>query len=62
MSKTKNLAQVFHFDLYGKRQEKYDFLKSKSLKDIEWNELENRDPEYFLVPKDFELEGIFNRL
>ncbi len=33
--KSKNeLGQVFHYDLYGKRQEKYDFLNENSLKTI----------------------------
>ena len=26
MERNNNLAKVFHFDLYGKRNEKYDFL------------------------------------
>jgi len=51
----KKLAEVFHFDLYGKRQDKYDFLNEKSLSSIDWNELENREPDYFFVPKDWEV-------
>lgn len=53
MSKNKQLAQVHHFDLYGKRQEKYDFLNYNSIKDIEWDILENKKPEYFFIKKDF---------
>jgi len=52
MSKDK-LAQVFHFDLYGKREDKYNFLNDNDLKDIEWNELEVEEPNYFFVKKDF---------
>ncbi len=36
MSKEK-LARVFHFDLYGKREDKYDFLSNNSISTIAWN-------------------------
>ncbi len=49
----KKLAQVLHFDLYGKREEKYDFLTENSLKSIDWNELDPDEPYYFLVNKNF---------
>ncbi|MCX6146019.1 MAG: hypothetical protein NTW25_02040 [Candidatus Kapabacteria bacterium] len=48
-----NLAQVFHFDLYGKRENKYTFLKENSLKNIKWNDLNYSAPNYFFVKKDF---------
>jgi predicted helicase len=52
--KNKNLAQVFHFDLYGKREDKYDFLDENSLQSIAWNSLEPNEPNFFLVEKDFD--------
>jgi len=52
----KKLAKVYHYDLYGKRDEKYKFLDEKSVNNIEWNELEYKEPYYFFVPKDFEDE------
>ena len=52
-NKEKNLAQVYHFDVYGKRDDKYEFLSENSLDTIEWNELENKEPSFFFVPKDF---------
>jgi len=55
--KSKNKAQIFHFDLYGKREEKYNFLNDNSLKSINWNELQPEAPNYFLVNKDFEAMG-----
>ncbi len=51
--KQKPLATVYHYDVYGKRDEKYDFLTDNSIDSIEWTELENRDPQFFFVPKDF---------
>ena len=58
MNNNKKLAQVFHFDLYGKRQVKYDFLNENSLKSIPWTEIEfsENDENYFFVPKDFALK------
>jgi len=57
----KKLAQIYHFDLYGKRQEKYDFLDENSINSIEWNELENRKPEFFFVPKDWEVADKYEK-
>ncbi len=51
--KNKTQTQIFHFDLYGKREEKYNFLNDNNLKSIEWNELKPQAPNYFLVNKDF---------
>ena len=58
-TKPDNLAQVFHFDLYGKREAKYDFLTQNSLESIEWNKLQPEAPNFFLVKKDFDQSGIY---
>ena len=55
-TKNKNLAQVFHYELYGKREEKYDFLNDNSILSIVWDELEYKKPYFFFVPKDFSAE------
>ncbi len=55
--KPNELGTVYHCDLYGKRQEKYDFLADNSLKSIEYTELPNIEPTYFMVQKDFEKEA-----
>ncbi|MFN8436155.1 MAG: type ISP restriction/modification enzyme [Cytophagales bacterium] len=56
-----NKAQVFHFDLQGKREDKYDFLNQNSLASIAWNTLEPNAPNYFLVKKDFEESGDYEK-
>ena len=54
MSKTnKPLAQVLHYDLYGKREDKYKFLNENSLESIQWGELNIDEPNFFFVKKDF---------
>ena len=56
-AKKKNeLGKVFHCDLYGKRQVKYDFLNEKSVSSIDWNKLDYKEPYFFFVPKNFEAE------
>ncbi|MDR1114608.1 MAG: N-6 DNA methylase, partial [Tannerella sp.] len=57
--KTKNVqntAHVFYYDLYGKRQEKYNFLLNNNMQTINWNKLEFSDENYFFVPKNFALQ------
>jgi predicted helicase len=60
-SKSKKLADVFHYDLYGRRDFKYQFLTTNSLKDIEWTKVEVSTPNYFLIPKNNNLLGIYNK-
>lgn len=45
------LAKVFHYDVYGVRKNKYDFLISQMLRDIRWGEVGFDHPYYFFVPK-----------
>ena len=52
-SEKKKPAEVFHFDLYGKRREKYDFLDANSLESIRWNRLKSEKPYRFFVKKNF---------
>ena len=59
--KTNELGKVFHYDLYGKRELKYDFLIENSLKTIPYKELQNVAPNYFMVQKDFESEENYNK-
>jgi very-short-patch-repair endonuclease len=53
-------AEVFHFDLYGKREDKYEFLLQKTLDTINWNKLEPDEPNYFFVSKDFDEKLIYD--
>ena len=51
-----SLARVYHYELFGKRFEKYDFLAKTSFSDIPWKELSPQVPQYFFVPKDFSVQ------
>ena len=55
------LGKVFHYDLQGKRDFKYDFLEKNSLTSLQWNELKFIQPYYFFVPKDFSAKKEYDK-
>ena len=59
--KESELGQVFHFDLFGKREMKYDFLIENSLKEIDFKLLPNIAPNYFFVNKDFGVQEEYDK-
>ncbi|MDP3352202.1 MAG: type ISP restriction/modification enzyme, partial [Flavobacteriaceae bacterium] len=59
--KTNELGKIFHYDLYGKREMKYEFLIENSLKTTQFIELPNVAPNYFFVPKDFEAQLVYDK-
>ncbi len=59
--KPNELGKVFHYDLFGKRELKYDFLLENSLKTIDFKELPNIAPNYFFVNKDFDVQEEYNK-
>ena len=46
-------CKVFHYDLTGIRNKKYEFLDTRRIADVEWLEITPKEPQYFFVPKDF---------
>jgi hypothetical protein len=67
--KTNELGKVFHFDLFGKRDFKYDFLSEISIKSISFNELKPEKPFFLFVSRSnkglneyeqFKLSDLFN--
>jgi predicted helicase len=59
--KVNELGQVFHYDLYGKRDFKYDFLSNNSLKTIGFKELPNLKPNYFFIDKNFDEQNSYDK-
>ncbi|MDR1841777.1 MAG: N-6 DNA methylase [Holophagales bacterium] len=56
------LADVYHYDLWGAREEKYDYLhshdvygthKKQGFSEVLFKTLNPKAPEYFFVPKDY---------
>ncbi len=60
-SKSKKLAQVKHFDLYGKRDAKYQFLSNNFINSINWDVLKSQKPNFFFVPKDLKLQNNYQK-
>ncbi len=59
--KADELGKVFHFDLFGKREFKYDFLNENSVKTIDYKELPNVAPSYLFISKNFDILKIYDK-
>jgi len=46
------LGKIYHYDLYGKRKEKFAFLLDNVTDTVDFTQLEPQAPNYFFVPKD----------
>jgi len=55
------LGKVYHKDMYGLRQNKYDFLDEATIESVGYKELKPKEPMYFFVPKDFELQEEYDK-
>ncbi|MCW0483315.1 type ISP restriction/modification enzyme [Gaoshiqia sediminis] len=58
--KANELGQVLHYDLYGKREEKYEFLWKNSIALVPYCELENISPNYFFIKKDYQTQNVYD--
>ena len=52
--KANELGEVLHYDLYGKRELKYDFLTDNSIRTIDFVKLKPEEPFYFFIQKNKE--------
>ncbi|MFN4878142.1 MAG: N-6 DNA methylase, partial [Aphanizomenon sp.] len=57
----KEMAKVLYYDLWGSREDKYKFLESASLDNVNWIKLQPTEPNYFFAPKDFDLATEYNQ-
>ena len=56
-----SLAQVYHYDLYGKRKDKYDFLQSNGLDSIAWSVIAPKAPFYLFIPQNESLRAEYDK-
>lgn len=54
--KKNDLAEVHHFDLYGKRKNKYEYLNNACLFDIDFKHIKNVSPMYYMCPKNYDVQ------
>ncbi len=57
----KDLGVIYHKNLFGLREAKYNYLSQNNLSSIEWNKLELKQPYFFFVPKDFEAQDQYSK-
>lgn len=54
-------CKVCYQDIFGLRENKYDYLNKFNCRKTKWIKLKPSDPYYFLVKKDFSLQAEYNR-
>ena len=59
--KKNELGEVFHIDLQGKREFKYEYLNENNLKSLKWSTLETQKPNYFFINKNLQGESGYNK-
>ena len=59
--KPETLGKVFHFDLFGARESKYEFLWNHGLSQVKFNSLKPAAPHYFFTPRDYRLESEYQK-
>ncbi|MBU3934739.1 N-6 DNA methylase [Patescibacteria group bacterium] len=57
----KNLGKVYHSEIYGKREHKFEVLDKSTIKNVKWNKLDYSEPYYFFVPKDFRASAEYEK-
>lgn len=56
-----NLATIYHYDLYGKRKDKYNFLAKNTLDSIPWQILNPQNPFYLFIPQNESLRVEYDK-
>jgi predicted helicase len=59
--KENELGKVYAFDLFGKRDFKYNFLKENKFSTVPYRQISNKAPMYYMVQKDFDKENIYEK-
>lgn len=54
--KKEGLGTIYHSEILGRRSDKLTVLEASSIENVEWHKLESQAPNYFFVPKNFNLE------
>lgn len=61
MKQPNELAKVYHAELLGVRENKFEYLNNHELETVEYKELEPVEPYYFFVPKDFNAQADYDK-
>jgi hypothetical protein len=55
------LAKVFHYDLFGKRKAKIEFLTKTEITEINWQEVQPQDEMYYFIPRNYEKFEVYKK-
>ncbi len=61
MKQPNELAKVYHAELLGVRENKFEYLNNNEFDTVEYKELEPVKPYYFFVPKDFDVQADYDK-
>ncbi|STQ86353.1 type ISP restriction/modification enzyme [Helicobacter muridarum] len=61
LNMTNNLSTLYHYDLYGKRSDKTNFLYENTLDSIAWTTLEPKEPFYLFIPQNESLRAEYDK-
>ncbi|OHA52167.1 MAG: hypothetical protein A3A97_04630 [Candidatus Terrybacteria bacterium RIFCSPLOWO2_01_FULL_40_23] len=55
------LGAVYHSEIFGKQEFKFETLNKSNIEKVKWTKLEYTEPYFFFVPKDFGLDGEYSK-
>ena len=61
MKQPNELAKVYHAELLGIRENKFEYLNNNEFDTVEYKELKPVEPYYFFVPKDFDVQAEYSK-
>lgn len=61
MKRSNELAKVYHAELFGLREKKFEYLNNNEFDIVKYKELEPTEPYYFFVPKDFNAQTDYDK-
>ena len=59
--KSQDECHIFYHEIYGTREEKYAYLNSHNINDVQWKELQPKEPYNFFITKDFSLQEEYDK-
>ncbi|PIZ96426.1 MAG: DNA methyltransferase, partial [Candidatus Magasanikbacteria bacterium CG_4_10_14_0_2_um_filter_33_14] len=55
------LANVYHLDIYGKREEKYKILSELNFENVKWDNVKYQHPQYTFLSRDYKLKDEYEK-
>ena len=59
--KSQDDCRIYYHEIYGTREEKYAYLNSHNIHDVQWKELQPQEPYNFFITKDFSLQEEYEK-